>query len=443
MISIAHKIELVPNNKQKTYFRKAFGCYRLAYNWGILEWKRRYQAGEKCSAISLNNAFNAIKKEQYPFVYEVTKYACSQAFRNLEEAYKKFFRDLKKGELSYPKFKKKKDRTGSFYIGGDAVGVSDINKNSKQYKKIHPQNGQKCQYLKVPRLGCVRMTERLRFNGKIHSVTISLSGGKYYASFNMEITEEEYKKTHQGTCSGKNRTLGIDMGVSSSLVLSDGIAIKGPKPLEKNLSCIKRLNRRLEKRIHARTKQDRLNGVRQSNNYKKLTKRLSRSYKRVSNIRWDFIKKVSSVIVKNYSSIVIEDMDLKDLLSRSIVSRSMIDVSFGLIRRTIEKKSSKEGVVITKADKFFPSSKMCSSCGEVKRNLTLKDRIFICNKCGLIIDRDYNASLNLCKIINDKIGVDCPESTPVDLSALLFCFKKNGITTSKIEAGKQLEFFSP
>ena len=107
MTKIAHKIELVPNNKQKTYFRKAFGCARLAYNWGLAEWQRRYKEGEKCSAISLNNTFNSIKKEQYPYVYEVTKYACSQSFRNLEKAYKKFFEDLKKGTVSYPQFKRK------------------------------------------------------------------------------------------------------------------------------------------------------------------------------------------------------------------------------------------------------------------------------------------------------------------------------------------------
>ena len=96
MLSISHKIELVPNNKQKTYFRKAFGCARLAYNWGLAEWQRRYKEGEKCSFIALNNAFNAIKGEQYPFVYEVSKYACSQSLRNVATAYKNFFENLKK-----------------------------------------------------------------------------------------------------------------------------------------------------------------------------------------------------------------------------------------------------------------------------------------------------------------------------------------------------------
>ena len=109
MTTISHKIELKPNNKQKTHFRKAFGCARLAYNWGLAEWQRRYKEGEKVDAYGLKKSFNAVKKEQYPFVLEVTKYATQQPFINLGKAFKKFFDDLKKGSVSYPRFKKKKD----------------------------------------------------------------------------------------------------------------------------------------------------------------------------------------------------------------------------------------------------------------------------------------------------------------------------------------------
>lgn len=116
MIAIAHKIELVPNNKQKSYFRKAFGCARLAYNWGLAEWQRRYKEGEKVSVYELKKAFNAIKKEQYPFVMEVTKYATQQPFLNLGKAFRKFFDDLKRGTVSYPQFKKKKETRVVFIL---------------------------------------------------------------------------------------------------------------------------------------------------------------------------------------------------------------------------------------------------------------------------------------------------------------------------------------
>ena len=167
MITLSHKIELVPNNKQKSYFRKAFGCARLAYNWGLAEWQRRYKEGDKVDAYGLKKAFNAIKKEEFPFVGEVTKYATQQPFINLGKAFKKFFEDLKKGIVSYPQFKRKKDNEGSFYIGGDQVSLSDTNRNSKNFRKIPHNEKQKHQYLKVPNLGWVKMTERLRFIGKI------------------------------------------------------------------------------------------------------------------------------------------------------------------------------------------------------------------------------------------------------------------------------------
>lgn len=123
-MTISHKIELIPNNKAKTYFKKAFGCSRLAYNWGLAKWQEYYKQGIKKTHLDLKKEFNAIKKEQFPFVYEVSKYATQQPFTHLNLAFNKFFRDLKQGKLSYPKFKKKKDNQGSFYLGGDIIKFS-------------------------------------------------------------------------------------------------------------------------------------------------------------------------------------------------------------------------------------------------------------------------------------------------------------------------------
>lgn len=437
MISISHKIELVPNNKQKTYFRKAFGCARLAYNWGLAEWKRRYEAGEKSSAISLNNAFNAIKKEQYPFVYEVTKWSCAQSFRNLEKAYKRFFEDLKKGIVSHPRFKRKKDNQGSFYM--TEVKLSEVNTNSKRFKKMPHNLEGKHQYLKVPRLGCVKMTQRLRFNGKINSVVISQSGSKYFASFSMQITEEEYRRTHPHAALPKQeRGVGIDLGIKSALMLSDGIAVENPKPLKKHLRKIKRLSRQLNKRTHARTKQERMSGVKKSENYKKLSVRLSNAQRKVANIRRDFTQKVTTILTTHYAHIALEGLNVKGMVRNHRLAQAVLDVSFGELRRQIEYKAELNGVAVTKADRFHPSSKTCSRCGNIKQDLKLSDRTYRCDKCGAMLDRDYNASLNLLSLIgNNRVGTDYPEFTPVDLTALLFRFARNGIATSKVEAGRQ------
>lgn len=437
MISIAHKIELKPNNKQKTYFRKAFGVSRLAYNWGIAEWQRRYKEGKKCSFIELNNTFNAIKGEQYPFVYEVTKWAPAQALRNVSSAYKKYFEDLKKGIISYPKFKRKKDNKGSFYFTG--VSLSDTNKNSKAFKKMAHNERLKHQYLTVPNLGSVRMTQRLRFIGKINSVVISQEGDKYFASFSMQITKEEYIRTHPRVKDVvKEKSVGIDIGVKSALVLSDGIFIESPKPLKRSLRKIKKLSRQLDKRVHARTKQDKLSGVKKSKNYQKVSIKLSNMHRRVANIRRDFTQKVTTILATHYGQIALEDLNVKGMTRNNHLAQAISDISFGELNRQVVYKSEYNGVSIKRADRFYPSSKTCSKCGNVKHDLKLNSRTYYCNKCGTIIDRDYNASLNLLSLLyNNKIGMGSPEFTPVDLTALLYRLKKNGITTSKVESGRQ------
>ena len=437
MINISHKIELVPNNKQKTYFRKAFGCARLAYNWGLAEWQRRYKEGEKCSATDIQKAFDAIKGEQYPFVYEVTKYACARSFANLGKAYKKFFEDLKKGVVSYPQFKRKKDYQGSFYFA--EVKLSDTNTNSKVFKKMTHNERLKRQYLKVPNLGCVKMTRRVRFDGKINGVVISQEGNKYFASFSMLITEDEYKRTHPHvTCNNKKDSLGVDIGIKSALVLSDGISVESPKPLKNNLRKIKRLGRQLDKRTHARTKQERLSGVKKSNNYRKLSLKLANAQRRVANIRRDFIQKVTTILTTHYGQIAVEDLNVKGMVKNHRLAQSVSDVAFGELLRQIEYKSAYNGVTVQKADRFYPSSKTCSVCGHVKHDLKLKDRTYRCDKCGSVIDRDYNASLNLLSLLsNTKIGTSRPEFTPADLTALLSRFNRNRIATSKVETGRQ------
>lgn len=433
MISIAHKIELVPNNKQKTYFRKAFGVARLAYNWGLAEWQRRYKAGEKCSANILQKEFDAIKKNQFPFVYEVTNFASTRAFSNLAKAYSNFFRNLKKGIVSYPKFKKKKDNKGRFYFS--SVKLSDSNADIPCRFNSNSDR----QYLWVPNLGYIKMNQRIRFLGKINGVVISQEGDRFFASFNMSITEDEYKRTHPHVKEiHKEESVGVDVGIKSALVLSDGIAIKSPKPLKKNLRKIKRLSRQLSKRTHARTKQERLEGKKKSNNYRKLSVKLSNAQRRVANIRRDFTQKVTTILTTHYGQIALEDLNVKGMVRNHRLAQAVSDVAFGELIRQIEYKSEYNGVTVKKAGRFYPSSKTCSVCGNVKHDLILKDRNYHCEKCGAVMDRDYNASLNLLSLLsNIKIGPNNPEFTPVDLYFLLTRFERNDIIANKIETGRQ------
>ena len=415
---ISHKIELIPNNKAVTYFEKAFGCSRLAYNWGLAKWQENYKNGIKINHFELKKQFNAIKKEQFPFVYEVSKYVVQQPFINLNLAFAKFFRDLKQGKISYPKFKRKKDNQGSFYLGGDSIKFSE--KNGKSY-------------LKIPNLGEVKLREKLRFNGKINSATISRKADKFYASFSVEIDESEFKRTHKAKIEN-NRTLGIDVGIKSFVSLSSGLVVKAPKPLNKLIRKLKRVSRQLSKKQHPKIKGD---ATKKSNNYKKQSIKLGKLHDKIANIRSDFLHKLTSHLVRNYANFGIENLNVNGMMKNHRLARAISDVSFYEFKRLLTYKAEYYGNTIVEADNFYPSSKTCSRCGAIKSDLKLGDRVYKCEACKSVLDRDYNASLNLARLANEKIGLVQAEFTPADLTALLDDLAINNLTTSKVETGIQ------
>jgi putative transposase len=436
MITVAHRIQLMPNNKQKTYFRKAIGCCRLAYNWGLDEWKRRYKEGERgLTGRKLLNAFNAIRGEQFPFTYEVTKYATSHAFDDLQTAYTNFFEH----RADYPKPHRKKDGEGGFYFAVDhpKYFLSDTHKGLKHLKNVAHNVGGKRQYVNIPNLGYVKMSERLRFNGKVMSVRVSQEGDKFFASFQVQITEEEYHRTHPEASREKHGAVGIDLGLKEAMMLSNGIAVSNPRTLRKHQRKITRLSRQLSKRQHAKTKQERLQGVKRSNNYKKLSRRLGKEHRHIAAIRRDFTQKLTTILTTTYEAIAIEDLNVEGMKQNRKLAKSVSDMAFSELRRQIEYKAAMNGVRVEVADRFFASSKTCHVCGHKHDDLTLGDRTYVCPHCGTVIDRDLNAALNLLSLITSKVGTDYPELTPADLTALHSRFVLNGIATSKVETGRQ------
>ena len=408
IFSISHKIELKPNNKAKTHFKKAFGCARLAYNWGLTKWQENYKQGIKASIYDIRKEFNATKKEQYHFVYEVSSYATMQPFIYLDNAFKKYFADLKKGKVSYPKLKKKRENQGSYYIGGDHVAIQGET------------------YLKVPKLGLVKMCEKLRFDGKINSVTISQKANKFFASFSMEIAEDEYKRTHKRV--KPNRlNVGIDLGISHFATLSNGLVITSPKPLDKLTRLLVRRQRQLSKKVHPKTKCEALKGVKKSNNYLKASNKLAKLHTKISNIRLDFLHKLTSHLVRNYDEICLEILSTNNMLKNHKLAKSLSDVSLSKFNEILEYKAKYNGFSIHRADRFYPSSKTCSHCGSIKSNLPLSQRVYVCDVCGYTIDRDLNASINLA-----KLGRVPPKVTPAEITAMLDDLVINNIATSII-----------
>ena len=254
-VTLSHKIELKANNKFKTYCRKAFGVSRFTWNWVLERVNDKRERKEKIDVLELKKEFNHIKRRQYPFVMEVTKYASQQPFIFLKRALSQFFDDLKSDKSSskrkgFPVFKKKRYSSGSFYIGGDLVVV----KNGSEIKDKRFGASDNKPYLHIPKFGWVMLREEIRFPGKINSVTISQDGDKFFASFSIETSEIVYEGTHKKN--SQEALCGCDWGVKDLLTLSNGIKVKGSKHLKRRQRQLARQQRKLAKKQHPRTKGD-------------------------------------------------------------------------------------------------------------------------------------------------------------------------------------------
>jgi len=352
--TLTHKIQLVPTFKQENYFRQACGIARFTWNWGLSEWKRQFGAKEKPNGLQLKKQFNAIKPKEFPWTYNVTKYASQQPFIFLQTAFRRFFNK----QSNYPQFKKKGVHD-SFYIGNDHIKVED--------KKI-----------RIPKLGHVRMRESLRFSGKILSGTISRVAHKWFISLNVELdTAPQPCKSQAG--------IGVDLGVKRLATLFDGqiTEIGGSKPLKSHLKKLKRRQRQLSKKQKG------------SMNRAKARKKVARLHYRIACIRHDNLHKLTTYLTENYGGIAIEDLNVKGMMSNRKLSRAILDMGFHEFRRQLEYKTKLHGNHIEIADRWFPSSKRCCKCKTRNSQLTLSDRFFKCNHCGLEIDRDHNAAINL------------------------------------------------
>jgi putative transposase len=357
MLNKVHKIKLNPTKSQKIFFDKSFGTARFCFNWALNKWKEDYKNGIKQSAYSLIKHLNSIKKEEFPWMQEVGKCCGQYAIHNVESAYKKMWKE----KNGYPKFKKK--------------GVKDTfvsSENSVQFK-------QKDGKLWIPRLGWVKCHEDLRFQGKVNSVVISKKAGMYFASINIVSNETPIVSENQAV-------VGVDLGIKELATCSDGTVFKNPKALKNNLKALKRLQRSVSRKIKG------------SNNRKKVVKKLAKKHYRVTCIRNNAIHQATSILAKNYGTIVIEDLNVKGMVKNHKLSRSISDVGFGEFRRQLQYKSKWYGSEVIVADRFYASSKICSCCGNKKDKLKLSERVYECYACGSKLDRDLNASKNLANL---------------------------------------------
>ncbi|MFL5625605.1 MAG: RNA-guided endonuclease InsQ/TnpB family protein [Ktedonobacteraceae bacterium] len=365
----SHVIRLNPTPEQEVYFRKACGVARHAYNWALARWKDYRAEGKWAKMKDLKAEYNRIKGEQFPWCYEVTKCAPEQEFSNLGRAFDNYWRMKEEGTLpklkhprkdgeegGFPRFKSKKRERLSFYLANDKLSVDG-------------------HMIRIPKLGAVNMTEARRFQGKIMSAVISYRAGWWFVSISIEVKHEV--PTHNG------EAVGIDLGIKTRAMCSDGVVFENQKHYRQSLGRIKGLSKGLSRKVEG------------SQNWWKNTRKLAKAHYRVACQRQDMLHKMTTSLAKTYALIGLEDLNTKGMLANHCLAQAVSDASFFEVQRQLLYKTEQYGGYVQLVSRWYPSSKTCHPCGWIKEDLTLDDREWICEQCGAVNERDFNASLNI------------------------------------------------
>ncbi len=366
----AYRYELDPNNIQRSHLAQHAGIARFAYNWGLEQRIKQYKNNQGndrfTDAMKQHKLLNSLKKTEFSWMYEASKCAPQEALRDLHQAFKNFYRGLKSGKkIGFPRFKRRGVRD-SFRLYGII--------------KFHERA------IQLPRIGKIRIKEKRKsyYSGRILSVTVRRRANRWFVSVSVEedILDPQPKR---------GAPVGVDLGVKTLATLSDGTTFANPRALGRRLRKLKQLHRFLSRK------------EKRSKNRERAKLRLAKMYLKIFNIRQDTIHKVTTNLAKSHSKVVIEDLLVSGMMRNRKLARAIADVGFYEFRRQLEYKCQWYGSELVVVSRTFPSSKMCSQCGHRKKELSLSEREYECEQCGLEIDRDLNAALNL-------VAVSLPET---------------------------------
>ncbi|WP_414581727.1 RNA-guided endonuclease InsQ/TnpB family protein [Scytonema sp. PCC 10023] len=355
LLSIKTKLKLTP--EQKTIMSKHAGIARFTYNWGLATWKSLHQDGYKPNKYLLKKFFNNEVKTELEWVKEkgICQKITQYAFDQLGAAFDRFF----KGLGGYPKFKKK-GQNDSFTIdaSGKSISVGGLR-------------------VKLPTIGWVKTYEGLPHTTTT-KLTISRIADDWYIAFAYEVECEPTQKSVE--------VVGADLGIKELATLSTGVVFPNPKAYKKSIQKLKRLSKSLARKTKG------------SSNRHKSKINLAKHHNRVSNIRKDSLHKVTNYLCKNHAVIVIEDLNVSGMMQNHKLAQSIADCGFYEFKRQLEYKCKKFGSKLILADRWYPSSKTCSNCGCKKESLLLSERVYSCEHCGHVMDRDLNAAINLSRL---------------------------------------------
>ena len=380
IVKRAYRTELKPDQTQREILSRHCGTARFAFNWGLARKAESYRlTGRSLTAIDLYSELNALKKTTHPWLYEVSKCAPQEALRDLDRAYANFFRrcELKKGgkhqgKVGFPRFKSRKRGLGSFGLTG----------------AIHTEERR----IKLPRLGWIRLKERGCWPGKseplhILSATVSERAERWFVSLQVEEGIEDPSPA-------AGPPVGIDLGIKMLASLSygedDHVHYENPQALLGGARKLKKLQKKL-------SRQEKGSGRRETTN-----KRIARQHYRIACVRSDAIHKVTSEIVVKAKPhqmrpavIGVEDLNISGMMKNRHLARAVAGASMREFRRQMEYKYAWYGIKLVVVPRFEATSKACSRCGWRKEDLSLSDRVFVCDPCGHTADRDDNAAENI------------------------------------------------
>jgi len=373
------KVQLRPNNKQLTKLFQYAGCSRFAYNWTISREQENYKQGNKfLQDGELRKEFTKMKKlDEYKWLNKISNNVTKQAIKDACNSYKKFF----KGKSKHPKFKSKKNSKQSFYQDNVKIQFTDTHVKVEGFSTSRKNNKQKLNWIKLCEKG------RIPTNCKYMNPRFTFDGLHWWLSVSFEVDDNDSIPTNEG--------IGIDLGIKDLAICSDGNTYKNINKTNK-VKKIEKRKRRLQRSVSRKYNMNK-KGVRykKTSNIVKREKELLKLTKRLTNIRRNHLHQITSEIVKREPSFIcIEDLNVSGMMKNKHLSKAIQQQGFYEFRRQIQYKSEWNNIPVIIVDRFFPSSKLCSCCGMIKKDLKLSDRIYKCD-CGNIIDRDYQASLNL------------------------------------------------
>ena len=373
------KVMLVPNNKQKTKLFQYANTARFAYNWALGREQENYKnGGNFISDGELRKEFTQLKKQdEYKWLNDVSNNVTKQAIKDACEAYKRFF----KGYSKFPRFKSKKHSTPSFFQDNIKIKFTDTHVKVEGFSIYKKKNKQKLNWIRLAEHG------RIPIDYKYSNPRIKYDGINWYITVGVEYEDS--------TTLPSNNGIGIDLGIKDLAICSDEHKYKNINKTQ-SVKKLEKQKRRLQRSISRRYEQNKKgDSYCKTSNIIKSEKELLKLNHRLANIRQNYLHQTTSEIIKRKPSfIVLEDLNVRGMMKNRHLSKTVQQQCFYEFRRQIEYKANWINIQVIIADRFFPSSKLCSCCGNIKKDLKLSDRIYRC-ECGNVIDRDYQASLNL------------------------------------------------